>query len=184
MAFNVGGVLSLDERQLSKILKAMSDMPEKLAGSALRSASNKAATPMLKAAKQNVPVRDGTLQASMAKKVKTYQRGAVAVAVIGAKRGFHRDVTETFALTRRRDGKTETFSVTRKHDPALYSHLVENGATIKTGGMRGQMHNRKRVRINGKGFLMRSYNQGKAQAEQIYIKALKDKVSKTWRTVT
>ena len=179
----IDSVLQIDEKQLKKILQAMSDMPDKLAGTALKKANTRAKTPILSAMRKNAPVDKGTLKASLKHKMKSYQRGMVSVAIMGAKRGMGKMVSDWFALTRTRDGDVQQFNLQRKADPSYYLHLVEKGATIRVGGMRGQVAEGRKMRINGTNFMLRSYRQAKGKAEAKLAEALSKHITKTWRTV-
>lgn len=93
------------ERALERKLKLL---PQAIIKKELRKAVNKAATPIVKRAKQLVTRRSGLLKKSIAKKVKTYSSGKV-VAIIGSRREVAGFV----------DGKP--------HRPAYIAHLVEEG---------------------------------------------------------
>lgn len=100
-------------RGVRDFVVTMNNLEGKIARSASRRALTKASTPTVKAARARVRKESGTLKKSLDKKVKTYVRSGVVVAIVGPRSGF----------------KGEYKGKVRR--PSFYAHLVEFG-TSKT----------------------------------------------------
>lgn len=106
------------------------------ARSILRSSLEKAATPVLSAARQNAVRETGLLKKSMGRKSATYASGTVVV-VVGPRRGFKQTVRLKPSWVWRggtkpyRIRKPKAGHLTVNRDPVKYAHLVEFGAVKK-----------------------------------------------------
>lgn len=100
------------DRQLERVFKTLG---ERVHRKLLRQAVNVAATPVVKAAKQNAKKESGLLKKSLGKKIVTNTKRQSVTAIIGPRR----DVTGTYK------GKV------RK--PSRYAHLVEKGHIDQAG---------------------------------------------------
>ena len=114
---------------IRKVQYGFDALPGRVFSRVVRRASSRAMTPVLKRAKQRVPVRHKLLKKSLGRKVKAYSRDGVVAVIIGPRKGF-------------KDQKTGA-------NPANYAHLVEggtaphviqtkSGAVIKHPGARPQ----------------------------------------------
>lgn len=99
-----------------KVLAKLANLKGSLIRRIVRQALNKAATPILKTAKQSVPVDTGLLKKSLGRKSKTYKSGTL-MQIIGARSGFKTPVGVN------RKGRT------KYQNPTQYLHLVEFGTS-------------------------------------------------------
>ncbi len=145
------------DRQLIANLKNLG----KKANSINRQAMNAAATPIVKAAKAECPVLHDHLKRALTKKV--YNRGAIAIAIIGADAGYVASATTNEKISgigTKEESKAVIESA--KEDggiirPAKYDHLVEFGHLSPDG---------KQIAANP--FLRNAWDNSIAQAKQIY----------------
>lgn len=111
---------------------------------AMKRALLKAATPMLKAARQNVPKRHGSLRKALKKRGRTYKDGRAFV-IVGPDRNYQVTI----------DGKNV--------QPVYYAHLLEFGHVIKA---------KRKGRVLGhvppKPFLRTAFESTKEKAKRIY----------------
>lgn len=112
-----------------------------------KSAINKAATPILRKARELAPIESGLLRESLkgakAKKVIAYKRDAITQAIIGPSR----------AVQGEHNG--------HKRVPANYGHLVEFGHVDRAGGF-----------VSPKPFMRPAMESTKAEALRIYQREL------------
>lgn len=99
-----------------KLNRKLSRLKEAVKRRVLRKAVTAASKPVLKAAKTKAPKQTGLLRKSLGRRTKTYRKSGVAVAVVGPREGFSKEVVV--------NGKSEF------RNPVKYAHLVELG-TIK-----------------------------------------------------
>lgn len=112
---------------LEATLRAFGEMPKRLARKHLRRGVNAIGKDLLWAAKARTPKRTGLLYKSLGRKVKSYRSGAVVVAIVGARKGFRKQVG-----VRVKDSRPGTKYPKRKGDPIYadptkYLHLVNLG---------------------------------------------------------
>src|SRR4051812_47249427 len=100
------------DKQLERVFKTLG---ERVQRKVLRSAVSVAATPVVKAAKQNANKESGLLKKSLGKKIVTNKQKQSVTAVIGPRR----DVSGTYKGKRRK--------------PSRYAHLVEKGHIDEAG---------------------------------------------------
>ncbi|MGE5611150.1 MAG: HK97 gp10 family phage protein [Bacillota bacterium] len=107
------GMRILGQKQLERLLMTL---PDRVQRKATRSAVNRAATPIVKAARAGAQKQSGLLKKAINKKIKTYPAKQTVMAIIGPRR----DVRGEYKGKRR--------------VPANYAHLAESGhIDVKTG---------------------------------------------------
>jgi hypothetical protein len=108
--------------ELSAVLNAI---PAEMRRDILAVAVAKASQPMVRAAKgfAQASVDTGALRRSLGSVVRKYKKGATAVAVVGARRGYYRDGVK---LAKKADRRGSAM-------PAKYAHLVEFGHVAANG---------------------------------------------------
>lgn len=136
---------------LKQVQKRLEWAAGKVERGANRDALNKAAKPMLNAAKRNARAieKTGTLRKSLKRKVKTNVRKGTVQVLIGPDR---RVTSEDYGGT---------------HIPANIAHLVEFGFQHKGG-----------PRVEGEHFLEAAFDETKAEAIKIYHKEIGASVEK------
>ena len=92
MALEAG--IEISDRDMKKLMRQFQRLPDKVARQVSRKAVNAGATPVVRQARKEVPVREGILKRSMGKRSRVYKNDRMAVAIIGARisgkhRGFH-----------------------------------------------------------------------------------------------
>lgn len=112
--------LALDKGTFAKLNKALQILPGKVFQKVVKQASSAAMTPMLSAAKRNVPVEFGILKKSLGKVRRTYGKNGVVYVQIGVREG------KTATVAHRAGPLSKQ---TRFVDPRKYEHLVELGTT-------------------------------------------------------
>lgn len=100
------GIQLIGDKELEKLFRSLG---ERVQRKVTRQAVNAAATPVVKAARQNAPERSGLLKKSVGRKIKTYTASGTVVGLIGPRT----DVSGEY------EGK--------KVVPWRYAHLVEGG---------------------------------------------------------
>jgi len=123
------GVVLQGEKQLAKALK---ELPRGVFNRVLKRAHVRAIAPVLKMAKQLVPIRYGILKRSLGAKTKVYRQKGVIFTAVGARIGFHVSVGSEVKLKvgRGTDGKFAARGVKKTTgviSPVKYAHLVELG---------------------------------------------------------
>lgn len=134
------------------------ELPKRVLKKALRQAVNAGATPILKAARKNVPRLTGTLKKALKKKVKAYPNGN-AIALIGADRN----------VTAPSFGRTKTGRIV----PANYIHLVERG-TSPHAQPNNKFNSGQHPGAKASNFLASAVNAQKANASRIMEEKLKE----------
>ena len=136
-------------KQLADALKSFGDKPLRIA---TRAAVKDAMRPIEKAAQRTTPVGEtGQLARSMGTKIKQYPRKGVTVGIVGARKGFKKQVTGSRGST-------------RNVDPVNYLHLVELGHNSATGFVKGNP------------FLQRALRRTSRRAVSIYSSELARRV--------
>ncbi len=92
--------------------RALVNVGGKASTRAMRAGVTAGANPQVKALRARLPVDGGPLRKATTKKVKQYRRGAIVLAIIGAR-------NRRIPSTRKKGGV---------QNPALYFHLVDQGA--------------------------------------------------------
>lgn len=128
--------------------RKLSRLKEAVNRRVLRKAVTAASKPVLKEAKAKAPKETGLLKKSLGRRTKTYRNSGTAVAVVGPREGFKKEVTV--------NGKTEV------RNPVKYAHLVEYG-TIQTAAHP---------------FLRSAWEGTKAVARSAMVKAIEDGIDK------
>jgi HK97 gp10 family phage protein len=94
------------DRQLERMLRGL---PDKVLRKVTRQAINAGATPVLKAARKNVPVDKAVLKKAMTKKVKVYQKSSTVLGLVGprARAAPHAHLADKGSVLRRhKSGKS------------------------------------------------------------------------------
>lgn len=163
MPFGISGKLD----GMKQSLASLAGLGRTVRNQILRKALDKATQPMLKRAKQLAPRGPtGLLRKSLGRKIKTYRRSGVVVAILGPRKGFRKVV----------NGKPV--------DPVRYAHLVELGrgavavkkARILSSGTK--VFGRRVRPAPAKPFLKPAFQQGKKAAEAIIIGIIWNEVRK------
>ncbi len=115
-----------------KLAKALHKLPNAAFNRVIRPANTKVMRPVLKVARQLVPVEYGVLKASLGIKTKTYPRKGIVWTAVGPRVGFHVPIgKEVKKKAGRGDGGrfesrgVRTLNYVRS--PIKYAHLVELG---------------------------------------------------------
>lgn len=86
--------IEFNDAEVKQLMRDYHRLGEKVRTTVARRAVNAGATPILREARQEVPVDEGELKRSLGKRTRAYKQNATAVAVVGARitgksRGFH-----------------------------------------------------------------------------------------------
>jgi HK97 gp10 family phage protein len=117
------GLALKGDKALAKALRAL---PNAIYNRVVRAANTKLMRPVLKAAKQRVPVEFGVLKESLGIKTKTFPKKGVIFTVVGARSGFHKPIGSE--VKRKAEGRgAKPLKLTYVRSPTKYAHLVEFG---------------------------------------------------------
>lgn len=108
---------------LEQLFARLAGIKKSLRTRILRKAVDKASKPILARAKALVPRDTGLLRKSLGRRVKTYGKTGVAVAVIGPRVGFRKQRAEQGKKKLVKAGS----GAGRVMNPVKYAHLVEKG---------------------------------------------------------
>ena len=114
----------------------------------LRKAVTAASKPVLAAAKAKAPRETDLLLKSLGRKTKTYRSSGVAVAIVGPREGFGREV--------------EVNGEVQIQDPIFYAHLVELGT----------------FRTSAQPFMRPAFESTKEQAKSITAKKIAEEIDR------
>lgn len=114
------------------LAKALHKLPSAAYNRVVRPANTKVMRPVLKIARQLVPVQFGVLKESLGIKTKTYPKKGVVFTVVGPRIGFHVPIGKEIKRKagRGEGGKFESRGVIKLNyvrSPTKYAHLVELG---------------------------------------------------------
>ncbi len=146
-------------KNMERLLRSLAKIPQKAQGKALRNAVAKSMTPVSKKARSEAPVDSGALKRSIGKKSKSYQRGLIAVSMVGPRKRI-----------------ANVMSGNRLRIPRHYVHLVERGrkaGTNKRGGRSGAM--------KANDFIQRSYRASKREVADRLETFLRQNIRKAWK---
>lgn len=115
-----------------KLAKALHKLPNGVYNRVVRGANGKLMRPVLRTAKQLVPVRYGLVKKALGIKTKTYPRKGVIFTAVGVRSGFHQPVgSQVKKKAGRGEGgrfQSKGVKVTNKViSPSKYAHLAELG---------------------------------------------------------
>lgn len=112
---------------LEATVKAFDAFPKRLRNKHLRRGMNAVGKDLLWAAKARTPKRTGLLYKSLGRKSKTYRGGAVIVAIVGARKGFRKQVGVRVFDSRPGTRYPKKAGDPVYADPTKYLHLVNLG---------------------------------------------------------
>jgi len=101
---------------LDQVMRAVQDLGRRKAGAIQRKAMTAGGQEVLAEMREDAPRDKRVLAKSLGKKIKVYRDNGVAVAIVGPRSDYQRDVTI---------GKRKQRTITRR--PVRYAHLVDRG---------------------------------------------------------
>lgn len=116
---------------LQGVLSQLDGIKKSLRNKHLKRATNEISRAILWGARSRVPRRLGTLYKSLGRKVKVYRGSGVAVAVVGARKGYKEQVAVRVKDSRPGTKYPKKAGDAVYADPVKYLHLVELG-TVRT----------------------------------------------------
>jgi hypothetical protein len=156
-----------------EIVRALEALGPYVFANVLARATKVAVQPAVEAARRalvtNKSVETGLLKESIGDKQKKYKRSGVVVSLLGARRGFKRQVGEKSASARQawRTGKT-TRAIYR--NPQNYAHLVESGHRTRSGSM-----------VQGKPFLGPAFRANRSRMIAVLEESLGKKIAAKYK---
>lgn len=147
---NPGNKTTIRIKGMSTLLRNLQHLGDQVGGKIGKKAMTKALTPMLKDARQGIPVETGFSKKSLAKKVLFYKTSNVVLGLIGADKAYR-----TFRKTNSKGKKMY-------HAPARILHLLEFGTE----------------RAPGSRFLSNAYNNNIQQTMVTFAKEVHKEINK------
>ncbi len=122
--------ISVSVGGLDEVLRNLAGVKQTIRGKLQRKAIAEVSRYVKRVAKARTPKGTGLLSKSMGERVRTYQRDAVTVGIVGPRHGFRKTQNVSVSKTGRqvlsRKG-SKRFSSAKPYDPVSYAHLVEDG---------------------------------------------------------
>ena|GEM_PF-7040298 len=161
----------VSSKAITHLAQKLGQIDRKAARKALRAAVNEASKDVLATAKSLVPVRTGTLRKSLGRKVYTRRGGAVAIAVIGPRKGYRvvvngRPVNPVNYAHLVEFGRREVVAGTAKGKPTGKKFLANKGA--------GQFFGKRVRSVPPRPFLRPAWEQHKARVVKLVIARMKE----------